>query len=100
MRNAVNALIVVLILAACGGLLAPVVVKVREAGARVQCFNNLKQIGLALHSYHDANRRFPPAGMPNPDLPPRRRLSWLVAIVPYVEASPLYRKVAKDKGWD
>jgi prepilin-type processing-associated H-X9-DG protein len=100
MRNAVQAFVLALILGVCAGLLAPAVVKVREAAARAECRNNLRQVGLALHNYRDTENTFPPAAMPNPSLPPGRRLSWLVAIVPYVEANYLYSKMDKDKGWD
>jgi prepilin-type processing-associated H-X9-DG protein len=100
MRAAVSALLVVLILLLTGGIVAVSVAKLREADARIRCQNNLKQIGLALHNYHYSHDRFPLAAMDEPaGLPPEQRFSWLFAIVPYVEAENLSKRMDRDKGW-
>ena len=63
------------------GLLLPAVQKVRAAAARIQCANNLKQIGLACHNYHDANQAFP-----------TQSNSWVVQLAPYLEQDPFYQQ--------
>ncbi len=80
------------------GLLLPAVQKVRAAAARTQSMNNLKQIGLALHNFHDANRAFPAHAIYSRDGKPL--LSWRVAILPYIEQDALYRQFKLDEPWD
>jgi prepilin-type processing-associated H-X9-DG protein len=78
-------------------LLLPAVQSAREAARRAQCVNNLKQIGLAMHNYHDANGHFPRAVA---DKKGKALLSWRVAILPYIEQQALYEKFKLDEPWD
>jgi len=100
MRNVIQLLILVLIGLICGSILAMTIVKVRDAADRARCYNNLKGLALAIANYHECYRRFPTAAEENPDLPPEKRLSWIVAIWPFVEAGPLYSEMDHKKGWD
>jgi prepilin-type N-terminal cleavage/methylation domain-containing protein/prepilin-type processing-associated H-X9-DG protein len=96
----IELLVVIAIIAILIALLVPAVQKVREAAARTQCINNLKQMGLALHAYHDANKFFPPAHSLNSSAygcppPPDCKwyFSWMTRILPYLEQDNLYRRV-------
>jgi len=79
-------------------LLLPAVQAAREAARRAQSMNNLKQIGLALHNYHDVHRGFPPAY--NVDKEGKPLLSWRVHILPYIEQQALYDQFHLDEPWD
>jgi hypothetical protein len=72
---------------------------VREAAARAQCTNNLKQLVLALHNYSDQNDALPCGTMAQPSLTPDERLSWLVALLPYLEQPTLYERFDQKTGW-
>jgi hypothetical protein len=100
MRPVGNAFLVVLIVATGGSLLLVAVAKVRDESQRIKCQNNLRQLGLALGTYHDNVGRYPPAAIRNADLLPENRLSWLVDLLPYVEANDVYSRMDRDKGWD
>src|SRR5262249_25144573 len=90
----IELLVVIAIIAILIGLLLPAVQKVRGAAARIQCANNLKQMGLALHNYHDVNQRFPPA-LNNSERPTTGYYpywSWMARIMPYYEQDNLYKQ--------
>jgi hypothetical protein len=70
----------------------------RQARLRRKSANNLKQIGLALHSYHDTHKVFPPIAICSPDGKPL--LSWRVAILPYLEEERIFQNFNMNQAWD
>src|SRR5262245_9384477 len=89
----IELLAVIAIIAILIGLLLPAVQKVREAAARSQCENNLKQLALAWHSYHDTNEYFP-LGAVNFTFADgsQNTVAWVVLIMPYLEQGALYQR--------
>ncbi|MGH9675930.1 MAG: DUF1559 domain-containing protein [Candidatus Acidiferrum sp.] len=85
----IELLVVIAIIAILIGLLLPAVQQVRSAAARVQCQNNLKQLGLAYHNYAgENNNSFAPAYISDPT----KSAGWGVFILPYIEQTPLYKR--------
>lgn len=110
----VEVLVVLAIIATAIALLLPAVRRVREPAARAKCQNNLKQLMLALHNYETFDRPAPsastshaakatehvfPTGCLGPRATPEERLSWMVALLPYLEQNPLWQQFDIEKGY-
>lgn len=90
----IELLVVIAIIAILIALLVPAVQKVRDSAARTQCGNNLRQIAIGIHSYHDVRKSFPRSNPPdgswnNND----RSWGWMSQILPYVEQEPLFKQI-------
>jgi prepilin-type N-terminal cleavage/methylation domain-containing protein/prepilin-type processing-associated H-X9-DG protein len=90
----IELLVVIAVIAVLIGLLLPAVQSVRQAAARLQCSNNLKQIALASHNYESAHGALPPGIIPPSE--PLFALNVHVALLPYLEQDPIYRQAEDD----
>lgn len=98
----IELLVVIAIIGVLVGILIPAVQAAREAARRVACKNNLRQLGLALHNYHDAHRIFPTgwlgvdaSGLPHAE--GERGWGWASRILPYLEETPLSKSIRFDR---
>lgn len=96
----VELLVVIAIIGILVALLLPAVQAAREAARRMQCSNNLKQLGLALHNYHDVYKNFPMNGFQFGNTPisaanwqGSSKGSWLVKLLPFIEQQPLWQQI-------
>jgi len=98
----VELLVVIAIIGILVGLLLPAVQAAREAARRMQCSNNLKQIGLGLHNYESTYKSFPIGNVVRVNVNPPRGdgWTWHARILPYLEQTPLYNQVSRVMGTD
>src|SRR5258708_17068075 len=95
-------LVVIAVIAVLIALVVPAVQRVREAAARLHCQNNLKQIGLAVHHYHDTRKHLPTSVSPGNEggRPPRTGRGWILETLPFLEQGPLYSAVEPSRPGD
>jgi prepilin-type N-terminal cleavage/methylation domain-containing protein/prepilin-type processing-associated H-X9-DG protein len=97
-RRGLTLLELVVVIAIVGiltGLLLSAVQRARDAAARAQCSNNLRQIGLALHSYHDSQQSFPPGVSYGNGTDPYPFMSWCTRLLPYLELQPSWERAQR-----
>jgi len=92
----IELLVVIAIIGVLVALLLPAVQRAREAARRTSCTNNMKQIGLALHNFHDSQGHLPSSIRPPAPLP---RISWGTYLLPYFEQQALYDKIDQTQNW-
>jgi prepilin-type N-terminal cleavage/methylation domain-containing protein/prepilin-type processing-associated H-X9-DG protein len=99
----IELLVAMAIVGALIGLVVPAVHRVREAAARTRCVNNLKQIGLALHHYHDTKQVLPPGCSYQGGADPYLNMAWCARLLPYVELESVWQEAvqafAKDRNF-
>jgi len=99
LRDGINwAFLVIFIGIICPGFLLTAMSGAREAARRAECINNLKQIGLALHDYHDTNKHFPPPKICDKD--GKLLFSWRLQILPEMQYGSVYFQLRKDEPWN
>jgi prepilin-type N-terminal cleavage/methylation domain-containing protein/prepilin-type processing-associated H-X9-DG protein len=97
----IELLVVIAIIGILAALMMAAVQAAREAARRTQCLNNLKQIGLALHQYHDAYGTFPPGGIePRPLWPKGRQFAWSAMVLPHLEQANVKQSIDFTKPFD
>ena len=92
----IELLVVIAVIAILGSLLLPAVQRVRESAARARCQNNLKQIGIAVHAYHDGNKIFPDNVRPTGG---KIRVRWFTKVLPFLEQGTLYNAYDPSLNW-
>jgi prepilin-type N-terminal cleavage/methylation domain-containing protein len=94
----IELLVVIAIIAVLIALLLPAVQQARESARRTQCKNNLKQLGLALHNYHDNFKGFPMGKFSPKSSPSSGSLSMHPSILPFIDQGPLYNTINFNYG--
>ncbi|TWT50237.1 hypothetical protein Pla22_29780 [Rubripirellula amarantea] len=90
----IELLVVIAIIGTLVGLLLPAVQATREAARKMQCQNNLHQIGIGIHNYHAAFKRFPPGGLEvRPTVPNGKQFAWSAMILPFIEEPGAYQMI-------
>jgi prepilin-type processing-associated H-X9-DG protein len=91
----IEVVVVIAIIAVIASMTLAGVQRVRAAAARVACANNMKQVALATHSYHDAQQKLPPGVVIEPNSP-QQYMSWLTRLLPYIEQTPMWDEAVRS----